>query len=137
MAVITDIFGFHARGLGRAASIDVAGTSNSDAETAGLLTLEYHDDPFKSLMRKVEKLIDTDPAEALRLADGARRSGVFSASRMEEKLKNALNRIIEVLHQDRELGAAFTRGTLGTTVTPAIHVPSLAFSPAMPAPGSL
>lgn len=91
--------------------------TDSDADgDIGVLTLEMTDNPFSSLLRRIENLLDAgsreDIFEALSLARAAVREKIFD-DRQQDKLSQKLGEIIDIIHAERELGCAFTKGALG------------------------
>lgn len=96
-------------------SHESASESDTEAEGIGDLTLEMTDNPFDSLMRKIDKLLDAgleaDLVQAFHLARAAILDGVFD-DRFEQKLSDKLEQIIETIHAERELSNAFTKSVL-------------------------
>jgi hypothetical protein len=121
MQPLVPIFMRHAA----AASAEQDHGSQTEIAGRGHLTFEFRDNPFESLVRKVEKLIDRDPKEALRLLKMTISSKLFSAPRELERLSGKLDETLEKLREMRPqpalqnaalaplLSAAFTRETFG------------------------
>ena len=120
MLALSDIFDRHAplppeaREDAEAADTD----TGSEAETGGLLTLEYRDNPFASLIRRIDRLAETDPAGAFELARTALLEKTFRG-RAEERLEDKLREIAVLMKPDTggvpRLGRAF--------VTSVLHLP--------------
>jgi hypothetical protein len=119
--------------------------SDSQADGVDAFTLEFRDNPFASLLRRVDKLMDTDPREALRLLKSTIAERAYTGKREISELKTRLDNTLERLRdewkpEDNGLGRAapnlnnaFSRGALG--LAPAQIAPSSAPAPAAPAPG--
>jgi hypothetical protein len=91
---------------------DHVSESDSDADGIGDLTLEMTDSPFRALMNKINKLIDTglkeDAIKAFELTRSAISDGIFKGQ-MEDILNSKLADIIDLVHSDRQLCAAFSK----------------------------
>lgn len=81
--------------------------SDSSADGIGHFTLEYHDNPFTSFVRKLEQLIESDPQEAYRLLQMAVSDKLFSKKRQMEILSEKLDAVLDVLHMETENTSAF------------------------------
>ncbi len=84
-----------------------AAGNTSDTDTAadtGILSLEMRDNPFASLMRRIDRLLDTgqreDMLEAFELTRAAILDGVFEG-KQELELNEKLSSIIELVHAAR------------------------------------
>ena len=105
--------------------------SATDADEGGALPLEMRDNPFASLMRHIERLIDLDPKEAFRLAQIALLDKIFEGD-LEEKLRLKLDQLIDLVHKQEEkpdLSGPFTKSALHLTATQPVFQPP-AFMPA-------
>lgn len=118
-------------------SVQGAGNdSTAGAETNGVLTLEMRDNPFASLMRKLDRLLDLDPAGAFHLARVALAERLFDG-KMEEKLRLRMAEIVETIWKngpEAGLGSAFMKSALhlvaDATPMPTVFTsPALAFTP--------
>jgi hypothetical protein len=134
--------------------------SQTDIGERGHFTLEFRDNPFESFVRRLEKLIDADPAEALRSLKTTLSGKVFSAprelARLGDKLDETLQKLRDMKLQGPDaalagpafatalpaLAAAFTREALAlppsdpaaAPATPAFAAPRHPF--AAPQPGA-
>lgn len=129
MASLRDIFSFHARALPETEEHANSTETQTGADGMDSLTLEMRDNPLESFMRKIEKLIDLDPAEAFRMASHALTEKVFGAA-AAARLTAKVTELAELLQRDRQLGLAFTKSALGlepvkAEASPAIAAPSL------------
>jgi hypothetical protein len=108
-------------------SVQEAGKdSTAGAETNGILTHEMRDNPFASLMRKLDRLLDLDPAGAFQLARVALAERIFDG-KMEEKLRLRMVEIVDTLHKN---GTSLEEALIRKTPL-ALPVPSIpAFAPA-------
>lgn len=103
--------------------------SGSEADTGGVLSLEYRDTPFASFMRKIERLIDLDPSEALRMAQTAVTEKIFDED-MIDRIKLKLDQLIDLVHKEEEkpdISGPFTKSALaikGTSLTSAPFAPA-------------
>ena len=106
--------------------------SATDADAGGALTLEMRDNPFASLMRQIERLIDLDPKEAFRMAQIALLDKIFDGD-LEEKLRLKLDQLIDLVHKQEEkpdISGPFAKSALNlTTAQTVFQSPNL-----MPAP---
>ncbi|MCB9990402.1 MAG: hypothetical protein H6867_03350 [Rhodospirillales bacterium] len=122
---------FHKRAWESALFHENSSESDTAVETGGLLTLEMHDNPFASLMRRIEKMIDSgleqDRRDAFDLARTALREKIFEG-RQAVKLEEKLAQIIDIMQADRDLGRVFTKSVLDVK-TPA-PAPALIPQPA-------
>jgi len=124
MSIITPEFLHSAHGSDFLTDQDAAARSDSasDADQMGALTHEFRDNPFASFLRKIEKLIERDPEQALNLLKTTLNDKVFSTKFEQDKLTAKLD---EAYEQSRNFGwtahnnpavpmvsAAFTRGAL-------------------------
>ena len=128
---LKDIFHWHGAFTGAGA----ANSTKTDIETIGDLTLEMTDNPFSSLLRKIENLMDSDlladKMEAFRLARNAVLDCIFD-EKQTEKLMGKLDLIIDEIHTKRALGGAFTKSALHI-ITPEEEELAAACGPAAPA----
>ncbi len=60
-----------------ASGADSGAESSAGGQEGGILTLEYTDSPFESFLRRLERLLATNPREALYLGRIAHLDGVF------------------------------------------------------------
>ena len=108
--------------------------SDSDADKAGVLSLEMTQSPFADLINKINKLIDNGLHEDTLLAYDLARTAISDAvfedaqiAHITEKLGN----IIDLLHAERALGAAFSKGVMNIpTQDQEEYTPQAAFTPA-------
>lgn len=118
-------------------SVQAGNDSASDADRAqsGAFTLEYRDNPFASFMRKIERMLDTDPAEALRMAQSTLADRIFEG-KMAEKLLAKVDQIIDMVHKEEEkpdISGTFTKSVLHIIARPELlpvpePVPALALN---------
>jgi hypothetical protein len=106
--------------------------SQTGVNERGHLTFEFRDNPFESLVRKVEKLIDRDPKEALRLLKMTISSKLFSAPRELERLGSKLDETLEKLRELKPQ-AALANADTAPALTAAFSRESFALPAATPA----
>ena len=118
-------------------------SSQTGINERGTLTLEFRDNPFESLVRKVNQLLDRDPKEALRLLKTTLINKLFTAprelERLGDKLDETLLKLQEMKQQgpDADLtGPAFTGAPALTSAfaRQAFGLPAPENKPAAPAP---
>lgn len=101
------------------AAADAGSESDTDsaADNTGILSLEMRDNPFASLMRRIERLMDTglheDRRDALALTRAALLDGMFENRQGEERLRETLGRIIDLLQPAQTPGRHFMISSLG------------------------
>lgn len=113
MLFLRDIFARCARAPDVAAG--QVSRSDTDSEVGGAdhFTLEMRDNPLQRFMRQVEKLADSDPAEAFRMAKFAlsdRAFGPAAAGRLEAKVADLADRLER---EKQALGPVFAVSALG------------------------
>lgn len=132
MSPLTPEFMRHAASLFREQA--AGNDSATEADTGGVLMLEMRDNPHASLMRQLERLIDRDPEDALRMAQTALADWGFEG-RMEERLKKKISQIIDLVHNDPEkpgISGPFAKSVLHivspqTPLAAPVFVPAPAF----------
>lgn len=133
MSDLRAIFAFHAGDDVPAAARLRGAASETEAGGVDSLTLEFRDNPLESFMRRIDRLVDIDPAEAFRMARHALQDKTFGPA-AETRLSARMTELATVLHRERELGAAFALSVAGVTARPAsVPVPA-APAPAFAAP---
>jgi hypothetical protein len=95
-------------------------SSQSEIAGRGHFTLEFRDTPFESFVRRLERLIDADPAEALRCLKTTLSGRVFSAPRELARLGGKLDETLQKLRDMKP------QGPDAALAGPAFAVPALA-----------
>jgi len=78
--------------------------SESDSKAQGILSLEMRDDPFRSLIRRIDRLSDTGLREDMLLALELTRTALFEGifeDKQEQKLTERLAALVELLRVER------------------------------------
>ena len=120
MQVITPEFIQRAKNAPTTArSSQTAGQQTDSGEVMDHFTFDMADSPFQSVLRTIEKLIDTDPREAMRLLKTTLSDRLFTADAQLSRLSQAMDEIQEELRRQKPeesfetaiaLQSAFTRG---------------------------
>ena len=74
--------------------------STSESSDLSTLTMEYSDNPFASLIRKIESLSATDPVSAYYLILSAKSDGIFKMDKQIEALEAKQEEIIHKIKLD-------------------------------------
>jgi hypothetical protein len=75
--------------------------TETDADSIDNLSLEYHDNPFTSFLRKLETLIEENPEEAYLLLQMVLSDKLFDSDKEFNVLGKKLDQIIETLQIEK------------------------------------
>lgn len=78
-----------------ARSLVAARDSESDVGGTDVLAFDYRDNPFADVIRKIDRLLDTDPGEALRLVRGTLGDRLYTAKSQIAALSGRLDLSLE------------------------------------------
>jgi N-methylhydantoinase B/oxoprolinase/acetone carboxylase alpha subunit len=79
--------------------INQASSVRTEGHGVEHLTLEFNSNPFRQFIKELETLMETDPAEAVRLIDLALNDKVFDTKAQVGTLSNKREEILEILEK--------------------------------------